>query len=161
MKQDFIVRKFEKYDIEALKKLSFDLMQSQTHINSLFYGLTITRAVGIEEEIYNPSCCIFVAEYNKELIGFSEIKLDEKNSWFEIEKHALFVSIFVDKSKYKNLDFCDIAFKLYKSCENWAKEHKMKYLCADVYGENIRVRKLLTRRGFREYKIKFIKELNN
>lgn len=161
MKQDFIVRKFEKSDIEGLKKLSFDLMQSQTNINSLFYGLTIKRVVGIEEEIDNPSCCIFVAEYNKELIGFSEVKLDEKNSWFEIEKHSLLVSMFIDKSKYENLNFYNIALRLYKLCEDWAKEHKMKYLCADVYGENTRVRRLLEKRGFREYKIKFLKELND
>lgn len=159
MKQDFIIRKFKKSDIEYLKKLSSDLIQTQTNINSLFYGLTITRMIEIEEEINNPLWCVFVAEYKKELIGFSEIKLDEKNAWFEIEKHALFVSIFINKSKYKNLDFYKIVFKLYKSCEDWAKKHNMKYLCADVYGENIRVRQLLKRQGFNEYKIKFVKKL--
>ena len=109
--------------------------------------------------VNNPNFCIFVAEFNKKLIGYSEVKLEKQNAWFEVQDHALLVDLFIDKSKCKSLNFYSIVFQLYKCCEDWAKERKMKYLCADVYGENTRVRRLSERRGFREYKIKFVKEL--
>jgi len=159
IRNDFIIRKFKNTDIESLKKLSFGLIKSQKNVNSLFHNIVITRASNIEDVVNNPNFCIFVAEFNKKLIGYSEVKLEKQNAWFEVQEHALLVDLFIDKSKCKSLNFYSIAFQLYKCCEDWAKERKMKYLCADVYGENTRVRRLSERRGFREYKIKFVKEL--
>ena len=159
MEQFVNIRKATKQDVEKIEKLAQKLLKNQIEINSFFKNVNVTRPINVSKEISKSNVCFFVAEHRKNLIGYAEVRLANKDYLFEAHDYALLVDLFLDKDAYKNLAFYKIAYLLYKSCENWAKLNNRKSLCGHVYGENIRVRRLLKHQNFKEYKINFIKKL--
>lgn len=101
------------------------------------------------------SCCIFVAETNKEIIGFIEIWLEDKNFHFFVDEYAYIMHAFVEP-EYRNFLILN---KLFKAAQAWAVSKGRKYLIADVYEHNQGPMKILEFYGLKKYKTRMVKEI--
>ena len=159
------VRKVNKEDINKVTdlwhKLAIDqLSQNQYNKHNKDIFKSTNQQAYFENCLKDSNCEIFVAEYDKILIGFAEIWLYKKDFIFDVEDSAYIMHFFVDKTLKLNINPLSTPLRLFKACENWAIENNLKYLCSDVYGFNTHVQRLLEIAGAKPYKIRYAKRLD-
>ena len=162
MADEVVIRKATVDDINVLEELSKQFLETQLEINNIFKKENIaklTPKISIKERLHNKSFCFFIAEYKETGIGYASVQLSERDILFEAKDYALLTDMFVNKDLFKKLNFYKIASDLFRSCEKFAINNNIKFLCADVYGDNLRVKKLIATKNFYEYRIRYVKEL--
>ncbi|MBP0979646.1 MAG: hypothetical protein J6C55_03280 [Oscillospiraceae bacterium] len=162
MADEVVIRKANINDIDVLETLSKQFFETQLEINNIFKQENITKLtprISIKERLNNKSFCFFIAEYKSIGIGYAGVQLAERDILFEAKDYVLLVDMFINKDIFKKLNFYKITSDLFGLCEKFARDNNRKFLCADVYGDNSRVKKLIETKDFREYRIRYVKEL--
>lgn len=108
----------------------------------------------------NDNCFIFVAEYERQLVGFAEMWLYKKDFFFSYEDYAYVLHGIVNKEvKIKNANPLYIPFKLFQSCEKKAIELGYKYIGGDVFEFNTQMKTLLKLYNVQPYRTRYMKRL--
>jgi len=153
-------------DIPSVSKLwnqlAFDQMSRYIHFNGdsqLLFNVN-------PEEYFNrcycdPKCCVFVVEYDNQIIGFLELWLREKDFWLNIENHVYVTHLFINKEIKISINPLYIPSSLFKACENQAVEFGCNYVCADVFNFNKEMQILLELYDIFPVRFRYLKRLKN
>ena len=98
--------------------------------------------------------CLFVAEADKEMIGFLSGELREGSPAFKPKTWATVEDIYVAPD-YRNLG---IGHALLKECQKWAKKKGADGVSLQVATGNVRARRFYEALGFREVSVYKVKE---
>lgn len=166
MSQKFSVRQMKENETVTVATLWNKLSYNQLS-RDIFYEkdhkllLKANNISYFENCFANPNCFIFVAEYNSEIIGFSELWFYKKDFFFNIEDYAYVLHLFVDTEVKTNINPLSIPCKLCQVCEEKALEFGYKYIGGDVFEFNKEMQIFLKARKYEPYRARYIKCLKN
>lgn len=111
----------------------------------------------IKDSIINEKCGLFVAEYNKKVQGFIEVRIDVNNFKFEHNNYAYIVNLYVKPESRNNKGI--YSSKLYKAAENWAVSKEKNFIIADAFAHNKKMFRIAKVFGFSKYKTLMVREI--
>lgn len=160
MKENILAREAVYDDIEVIgelwKKLGEDqLGKDEYYMKENGEVQEFDSGDYFEKCLQNERCKIFVVEEDKKVFGFVEIWIYDRDFYFNISEYAYILHYFID-SELRNYV---AVIKLFDIAQKWAIDKGMKYLCADVFYHNERVKRLLEHEKFSTYKTRLVKSL--
>jgi ribosomal protein S18 acetylase RimI-like enzyme len=153
----FVVRPGKRDDADAAARLWTQSAEEHT-----LYDLVYTTAPDAEKvmrrflgDLSSSSySCLFVAESNREVIGFLSGELREGSPTFEPKLWAAVEDIYVSPD-HRGLG---VGHALLEEFQKWAKEKNVSGISLQVAAGNVRARKLYEELGFREVSVYQVKE---
>ena len=144
------IRKGTKKDFPKLVELSYQLFLEtnkkhggQFDISKDFHKLEIKD---FEKEIRKRKAVFFLAEKDKEIIGFVYGQIQKLEKYMFKEKYRGHVGILYVKPEYRSKG---IGTKLFKELEKWFKKRGITFLDVSVMVKNPKAKKLYRELGFR------------
>ncbi|KNF07556.1 acetyltransferase [Gottschalkia purinilytica] len=155
---NYIVRRATEQDIKSIsklfRKLGIDQMSKDQYFNEDLNNIEVSEEE-ISSSLNDPRCIIYVAEADKEIIGYIEGWLRDKDFYFFIDDYAYILHIYVDE-EYRSYG---VLHSLHKCVEDWAKENNLKYVQADVFEHNKKVQKIIEYLGYSTYRRRYVKDI--
>lgn len=166
IKDKINIRKMKNEDISFVSKLWNQLAFNQMSRDAYFNGdpqllLNLNQEDYLSKCHCDPKCCIFIVEYENQIIGFAELWFREKDFLFNIENYIYITRFFIDKNIEIKINPLYIPIKLFKACEKKTMEFGCNYVCADVFKFNKEMQILLKLCHVFPDKIRYVKRLKN
>lgn len=152
------IRELRKDDIPQMLNLYTEFLKDQYGRNKYFRGnVKVNKNFERYEKLINSdNCKIFVGMDNNTLVGFAAVSIHNPDFFFEFDRHGYMYDGFV-KEDYRTTK---LSFKLYSTCEKWAKEKGCKYVTTYAYSFNEKVQTCFKAKKMEPYKIVYIKKLD-
>lgn len=162
--KNFSVRPMEYNDIKTVSdlwnKLSYNQLSRDEYYNKNPDNLLKVDNTGyFKNSFENPNCSIFIAEYEHNIVGFSEMWFYEKDFFFNIEDYAYVLHLFVDTAIKVGINPLLIPFELCKACEEKALDCGYRYIGGDVFEFNNQMKTFLQFLEYQPYRTRYMKKL--
>lgn len=165
MDENFYVCYMQEKDIPLVSNLWNKLSYNQLNRDK-YYENDTDILLNIDNTDYfkccfnDPNCFIFVAKYNEEIIGFSELWFYKKDFYFNIEDYAYMLHLFVDTNIKTNINPLLIPYELCSACEKEAIRNGYRYIGGDVFEFNTQMQSLLNFMKYNPYRTRYMKRLD-
>lgn len=145
---------------ELWNKLAYNQLSRDEYYDSAVNILTVDNTDYFKDCFKNPDRSIFVAKYNSEIIGFSEMWFYNKDFYFNVEDYAYGLHIFVDKDIETDINPLLIPYELLSACEKKAIQSGYRYIGCDVFEYNSQMQALLKFLKYKPYRTRYMKRLD-
>lgn len=149
MSEKIRIRKATKEDFEQLRDLKRDFYfyeaEKDHRINIDWAYNSLPAQLG--KNLISKKVIFFVAERNKELIGYAGAQIEKTPPFMKLKKRAHLFNLYVKKT-YRNKG---IGKKLIAEVVRWVKSKKIKQMMIMTYSWNKNAKKLYNRLGFDDY----------
>lgn len=158
-KTDFIIRKAKVSDAKYLARLYFQFWEPHKKVDPLLEfkkKLTLKNQIkAARRNIRKRNNYIFVAEKNGRVIGFIEFFIKNNEDCFKIRKYGYLNSA----TTHQDYRGKGVAKALTKTCLEFLKEKRIKYIKTNVYNINKVAMKTWKNLGFKPQSTFLIKKL--
>ena len=152
-----IIREADKGDIETLSKLWYKLakgMEQYSELNELKDDVESESEEGFTKLLDDEDTTIFLLEAEEEVAGFMVLQEGEHPSRTH-EKYISIVDLFVE-GRYRSKGY---GTEMMEKAEEYAEKQGCDHLKVSAEVENTEARKFYEKNGFRQKKVKYVKEL--
>ena len=155
-----IIRKATKKDAEQVAKLYLQFWEVHKKINPLHqldFVINYKNCLKDVKELINyKSYWLYVAEENKEILGFILFTIKKNPEGFKVRKYGFLEEAAVDK-KHRGKG---IAKQLLNFALNYFKNKKLKYVSCSVEIDNDTAFKVWQKCGFKQLSRELVRELS-
>lgn len=152
MKNNFIIRKAEKKDLEDVLRLNFDLFKKEYREYDKSLSLKWTYGVGkkyFKDRITKKDGFVEVVENNNKIIGYMCGGMSERLFYRKKARYAELENMIIDKK----LRGKGIGKRLTKDFINWCKKNKADYIFVTAFAKNESALNLYRKSGFKDYNL--------
>lgn len=158
---EFVIRCAEKMDIYSIIEMCLELTVAVEKMG-IEYVINDSPDSKAQKEKHYKSAIdseihkIVVVEHDKELVGFVEACINEKDFNFCIDKYV-YIAYYYIKPGYRDIQ---MMIRLYNVIQDWARDIGINYICSDVDGVNETSYKLQRKFfGMKSFKIRMFKSI--
>ncbi len=143
------IRKATLKDYEQVKKLrtEFYLLEESTDERVKLNWVKSGMPIVIGKSLRNKNQIHYVAEKNKQLVGYAASEITKNPGWATYKKQGHLYNLYITPEYQKE----GIGTKLLEKSLEWFKEKNIQDLKIMAYVENTRAKKLYNKHGFKDY----------